>query len=310
MVIDTESMEILIQIFEQEFLDETLWDAFIKTKGMRGFLNYQNSIGKSKDKTQIKEELKRVVENKTYEDKYEFIKLKKNLKLLKLDIKYIKKNSHIIIEKALKEVYKIVPKQMPIRSNIYLYSGGIDGGFTINRKDIFINYGRYIGEREEFIKILSHEMYHSRQLPIESKIIFMFKLISKKNRLLYESIGKIIEEGIACLIQHGANLEKDDLTGSLTRRNLLFAKDEFELMNNILINIKSGKTNSKNNKYLNIYVIGYLIVSYLYKEKGVIILDDWTINLNFRRIIREYIELCNKNQIPSGFKMDIIQWII
>ena len=74
--------------------------------------------------------------------------------------------------------------------------------------------------------------------------------------------------------------------------------------------IKSSKTLGREYNRLNIYVIGYLIVSIIYKEKGVLILDDWTINLNFRRIIKEYIELCNKNQIPSGFKMDIIQWII
>lgn len=310
MIINTESVELLIKILEKDFLDEYLYDTFIRTKGVKGFLNHQNTLGQRGVEAYIKEELKRVVEDESYEDLYEFYKLKNSLKQLKLDIQYINENSHQIIQRALKKVYKIVPKDMPIRSNIYLYCGGIDGGFTINRNNIFINYGKYLGEKEEFIKILSHEMYHSRKLPIENRILLLFRLISRENRLLFEIIGKIIEKGIACLVQHGPKLEKDDLTGNLTKRSLLLARDEFELMNNIITDIKSGKTNNLNRKHLNIYVIGYMIVSYVYREKGVFILDDWTVNLNFKRIIKEYIELCSREEISSGFNNGVLEWII
>ncbi|MCF6465338.1 DUF5700 domain-containing putative Zn-dependent protease [Clostridium sp. Cult2] len=310
MVINIRFIELLIKILEKDFLDETLYNQFIKTKGIKGFLNHQNSFGKIIERDYIKEELIKVIDDKHYEDVYEFYKLKDNIVQLKSDIQFINENNDLIIKTVLKEVYKIVPKEIPFKSKIYLYCGGIDGGFTINRKDIFINYGKYIGEGEEFIKVLIHEMYHSRKLPIENRIIFLFKLITRKNRLLYETIGKTIEEGIACLAQHGPNLKKDDLTGNLTKRQLLLAKEQFELINDILINIKSGKTCKKGKKHLNIYVIGYLIVSAIYKEKGVFILDDWTLDLNFRRIIKEYVELCNGNGIPPGFTDEVVEWLI
>lgn len=309
MVINIESIELLIKILEKEFLDETLYNLFIKTKGIKGFLDHQNSFGKIIERDYIKKELIKVIEDKHYEDEFEFYKLKNNIEQLKLDTLFISENNDIIIQTALKKVYKIVPKEISIRSNIYLYCGGIDGGFTINRNDIFVDYGRFIGKREDFIKILIHEMYHSRKLSIENRIIFLFKLITKKNRLLYEIIGKTIEEGIACLAQHGPILQKDDLTGNLTKRQLLLAKEQFELINRILSNIKSGRTYNKVSSHLNIYVIGYLIVSLIYREKGVFILDDWTISLNFRRIIKEYVELCDEKGIPSGFDDEIAEWL-
>ena len=37
---------------------------------------------------------------------------------------------------------------------IYLFLGGNDGGFTITRDKIYINYGKYINNTEEFIKFL------------------------------------------------------------------------------------------------------------------------------------------------------------
>ncbi len=46
----------------------------------------------------------------------------------------------------------------------------------------------------------------------------------KGNPLVYEIIGKIMEEGIASLVQHGRILEVDDPTGTLTSRNLTLVK--------------------------------------------------------------------------------------
>ncbi|HSH34938.1 DUF5700 domain-containing putative Zn-dependent protease [Schnuerera sp.] len=309
-MINTDCIQLIIEILEKDFLDEKLYNIFIKTKGARGFLEHQSCIDNSIAKAKIKEELKKIIKDEYYEDEYEFYKLRKSLNQLKLDIQYINENADLLIKIALKKVYKIVPREMPIRYNIYLYSGGDDGGFTINRKKIFINYGKYIGEREEFINILSHEMYHSRKLPIRNKIIFLSKIMVKENRLLYETIGKSIEEGIACLVQHGPNLKKDDLSGNLTKRHLLVARDDFETLNNILMKIKSSKTLGREYNRLNIYVIGYLIVSIIYKEKGVLILDDWTINLNFRRIIEEYVELCNRNGVSTCINNEIAKWLV
>lgn len=310
MAFDIDFLVALAKIFEKETFDEELFNIFIETKGAKGFIDHENTMGRKVDKLDIREELKKLIENDGYEDKYNFIKIKSNLKELRNDIEYLRRNSNIIINLALKRVYEIVPEEVKILTNICLYIGGIDGGFTINRKDVYINYGNYIGEREEFIKILSHELYHSRQVSFKYRLRFILKFILKRNRQAYSLLGKIIEEGIACLIQHGTFLNKDDPTGNLTRKNLSLSKKQFELLNDILLDIKYERPFSRKLRELNIYAIGYIIASTVYNEEGVLILDNWTLNLDFRTIIKKYMELCNRSDTMLSLSSEAAGWVI
>ena len=299
----------LSNILKQNTFNEKEFNRFIKTKGTQGFILHQKNMGNEINIETIKKELNKVIVDESYQDRYDFYLIKRNIKKIHEDIKYIKENGELIVNKALKEIYKIVPKDMKISTNIYLYIGGTDGGFTINRRKVFINYGKYIGQSEELIKILSHELYHSRHLSLKNRLILMFKMISKTNRFIYESIGKSIEEGIACLVQHGSFLKKDDPIGTLTRRNIVFIKDELDLLNNILLNIKNDQLRYKDIRKLNIYVIGYHIVRTVYNNEGVFVLDDWTVNLEYRKIMRKYVEICKKKDLISGFTKEIEEWI-
>lgn len=310
MALDIDFVVALAKILDKGTFDEELFNRFIETKGARGFIDHENTMGRKVDKRDIREELVRLIENDGYKDKYFFYQIKNHLKELKNDIEYLIKNNKLVIDLALKRVYEIVPEEVKIVTNIYLYTGGIDGGFTINRKYVFINYGNYIGEREEFIKILSHELYHSRYVTYKHRAKFILKSISKKNRHPYSILGKIIEEGIACLIQHGTFLKKDDPTGSLTRRNLSLSRKQFNLLNEILLDIKYERPFNKKIKELNIYLIGYIIVSTVYNEEGVLILDNWTLNLNFKEIIKKYMELCLRDNILPALSSESIGWLI
>ena len=305
-----DSIKFLASILQQDTFNKKEFNKFIKTKGTKGFLAHQKRINSKINIKSMEEELRKVVLDKDYKDIYEFYLIKQNINQINEDIKYIKKNEKQIIDQALKEVYKIIPKDISVRFNVYFYSGGIDGGFTVNRKKIFINYGKYIGLREEFIKILSHEIYHSRNIPLKNRLIFLFKMILKGNPLTYEIVGKIMEEGIASLIQHSGKLRMDDPTGTLTKRNLILVKEEFDLLNCILLDIKYNRYDYKKISKLNIYVIGYYIISSIYNTEGVLALDDWTVNLKYKRIIKKYIEICNANRISSGFTDEILEWII
>lgn len=309
MALNIDCILILAKMFDKNTFDDKLFDRFLNTKATKVFLQHENSIGKNVNKDEIKAALKKIVKNTGYKDKYKFYLIKSNLNQLKTDIQYLQDHGKMIIKLALKKVYKIIPDEMRVNANIYLYSGGTDGGFTISRRDIFINYGNYIGKRKEFINILSHELYHSRNIPLTNRIRFAWKLVKERNRVIYELFGKSIEEGIACLVQHGPILESDDLTGNLTKRNLLLSKIQFDILNNILLNIKFGMVQKYKIEDLNIYVIGYIIVSTIYSKEGVLALDEWTINLEFRRIITKYIEICNKRNIPSGFEDEVIEWV-
>src|SRR5699024_9919172 len=119
------------------------------------------------------------------------------------DIKNIKLQEKYILEKSMKKVYKILPKDIKVKCKIYLFLGGEDGGFTISRNKIYINYGNYINNIEELIKIISHELYHSRNISYNNRICFSIKTAFREYNKIYEIIGKIMEEGIASLVQHG-----------------------------------------------------------------------------------------------------------
>lgn len=301
MTINIDSIVSLANILKQDTFNEKEFRKYIKGRGTKEFLNHEKNINNGTNIRKIKKELKTVVLNETYKDMYNFYLIKENIESLNRDIVYLEENEEHIIGKVFKEVYKIVSKEMKVKSNIYLYGGGVDGGFTINRDKIFINYGKYIGDREELIKILSHEVYHSRNISIKDRLTFSLSIVLSPSPIIPEIIGKIIEEGIALLIQHGGNLEKDDPTGTLTRRKLMFIKDEFDLLNHILLDAKNGMYSYKKIRNLDIYVLGYYIVTTIYNKKGIFILDDWTVNLKYENIIKEYIEICKDDNIPSGF---------
>ena len=307
MKFNLDSLIAMVNFLQNGYFDEDSFEKLIKTKGMTGFLEYQKSIAQD---INIKEELEKVIYNENYKDKYGFYIAKNKLKELEEDINYMMKYEDYILDEAMKNIYKIIPKSMKTSGKIYLFLGGNDGGFTIARDKIYINYGKYINDMEEFIKILSHELYHSRKISLKIRLFFLLKVAFMNNGKIYGLMGKIIEEGIASLVQHGPILKIDDPAGTLSNRDLLLIKDEFELLNEIIIDIKNRKNFYKKLEKLNLYAIGYYIVSTIYNVEGVMILDNWTLKLRYEDIIKKYIEICNIKKISSGFNEDIIDLII
>lgn len=305
MALDIEFLVSLAEILNKAYFDNDLYDKFIRTRGAKAFLKHEKV-----DKLDMKKELIKIIEEEAYEDKFQFYQIKEKIPQLLEDIEYIKKYQGLIIDKALERVYKIVPEEMEIHRDIYLYAGGVDGGFTLNRSRVFINYSKYIGKEEDFIKILSHELYHSRIIPLRYKLKFTLRTIPKNKRYAYNILGKLLEEGIASLIQHGAILNKDHLMGKLTGRNLAHIREQFNILNSILIDARYGNFDKTKLKNLNVYSTGYLIVTTVYKQAGVLPLDSWTMNLDFRGIIRTYNELCIKKNLPYRFNYEAIEWLI
>lgn len=304
MKFNIESIVVLEKLLKQNTFDEKEFNRFVRTKGIKGFLEHERSMNKYTSINDVRKEIKRITKSKEYKDRYGFHKIKDNILQLSEDIQYIKEKEKFIIDEAIEAVYKIVPRDMSIDTNIYLYVGGDDGGFTVNRNRIYINYGKYIGNVDEFIKIISHELYHSRNIQLRDRFIFLLETLLSPNGITHEIMSKIIEEGIACLVQHGPILKADDPTGTLTQRGLLLLKGEFELLNQIILKGQDGIQNKKSMERLNIYIIGYHIITTVYNGEGVLILDDWTRKLKYRRIIETYIEICNRNSIPSGFSCE------
>lgn len=301
MKLDIDSIVYLEKLLSQDTFNDKLFKKFINTKGIRGFLVHEPQGNRRIRVKILRKEIQKIMEFKKYKDGYGFHNIRDNLPQLREDVQYIKEKKQDILDEAIKETYKIVPHDMSFNGNIYLYIGGDDGGFTVNREKIYINYGKYMGNIEEFIKIISHELYHSRNIDLKDRFFFFLDTLSNTNMVAHEIIAKIMEEGIACLVQQGPVLLTDDPTGTLTKRSLLFLKEEFELLNQIILKDIRRIKNQNRIENLNIYAIGYYIVTTVYNKKGVLILDDWTRNLKYRRIIQTYIEICNEYGIVSGF---------
>lgn len=260
-------VEFLIQLLDKDYFDEKIFNKFVKLPQTKAFIRHEQELKRNTNKKRLKDELRKVITRDDYQDIYEFYLLKKNLSLFKDNVEYIKNNQCEVINNALDRVYKIVPLEIPINSNIYIIAGGCDGGFTIFMKKIYINMGKYIGNIEEFEKVLAHELYHGRSLKFYKKFFLLFKMSMFHEKAMFETLGRIFEEGIACLVQHGIVLSKDDPVGTLTKRNLVLSRESFHLLNKTLLTIKENRPDYKLIRLLNVYVLGYTIVRILYEEE-------------------------------------------
>lgn len=280
-----------------------------KIKGVSKFIEHEKIFNKGIDKFTLMEEIIKLKIYEDYKDIFNLYILKENLLKLYIELEFIKAHEEKIIDIALDKVYKIVPKSIDIYPNIYLYGGGIDGGFTLYGKEAFINYIKYLANMEEFIKVLSHELFHCRNISITTKLKNYLKL-NIKERYLYEVLGKILEEGIALFIQHGRILEKDDPVGSLTKEKLSLVEREFKKLNDVLVEIKEGRVEYINIKTLDYYSLGYYVVSFLCDFYDKEILFPWILEYNYKSLIKYYIEGVRKNDNYHGFSKDIENWIL
>lgn len=309
MAIITEGVELIIELLDSTYFDEKKFKKYMYSKVGKIFLNHERELRRNTSPQIIKNEMKRVINNPKYKDSYDFYKLKENLISVKEELEYIKLNEETIISSVLEQVYKFIPRWVEIRPDITLYAGGIDGGFATFTKDVYINYIKYIGNLNEFKKVLAHEFYHARKVPINKKIELFFKMNFYNGRAKYDSLGRIFEEGIACLIQHGVNLNVDDPVETLTKRDILLKKEHFAVLNHALYSIKKGTPDYNLINKINIYTLGYIISKTIYEQNSSISLDEWTINFNYKALIKRYIEICKQNGITSGFDRDIEKWL-
>jgi len=306
----TEGVELAIELLDSTYFDEKKFKKYMHSKVGKIFLNHEIELRRKISPLIVEQEIKMIFDNPKYKDLYGFYILKENMELVKKDLEYIRCNEEDIISKVLEQIYIYIPKWVEIKPDITLYVGGVDGGFATFTKDVYINYIKYIGNLKEFKKVLAHEFYHARRVPINKKIKLFLKMSFYINRAKYDSLGRIFEEGIACLIQHGVNFETDDPVGTLTNRDILLKKEHFEILNEALFSIKHNNPDYNLIYKINVYVIGYIISKTIYEYKGSITLDEWTINFNYEALIQKYIEICKESGIASGFDRELEKWLI
>ena len=308
MKIHMESIKILLNILEENKTDYQKLVKFTKTKEVQGFIQHEKNFNRKISEDIIIKEIIKLKTRTDYKDKYDFYIIKNNINIIKYNLNYIETHQYLIIKQALDRIKNIVSENIKINSNIYLYIGGIDGGFSIYGKNIFINYIKYFNKTDELIKILSHELFHCRIIPFKNKFrVFLF-LDTKK--YIYEILGKILEEGIASLIQHGTTLEKDDPIGTVTKEKIKNIEEKFQVLNSVLLKLKGGNIDYLQLGQIDIYSIGYYMVSFLYRYYGIEILKPWIFKYDYNICIESYIRKAGKEGFSSGFSKEIEEWIL
>lgn len=308
MVINIDGVKYAIELLDNTYFDKKKYKKYIYSKGGKIFLSHESELGRNTNVSILEREINRIFEDPKYRDSYGFYILKANLKNAIDDIEYFKRNEKEILAQVLCQVYQYIPKQIKINPDIILYVGGVDGGFATFTKNVYINYLKYVGNLNEFKKILCHEFYHARQIFLYKKLELILKM-SYNNRPMYELLGRICEEGIACLIQQGLNFKVDDPVGTLTNRDITLRVEHFNDLNNALYSIKNISPNYSLIYNLNVYVIGYIICKTIYEYGDCYPLDEWTCNLNYEAIINKYIDVCKEQGFQTGFEEDIENWL-
>ena len=298
----------MLNILEEDRIDHKKLNRFTKSKEVQGFIQHERSFNrKISEKIIIKEIIKLKTRN-DYRDKYDFYIIKSNINTIRSTLDYIEKYQYSIMEQALDRVRIFVSQELKINSNIYFYIGGIDGGFSVYGKDIFVNYIKYFNKIDELIKIISHELFHCRVVPFRNKFRLFLSLDTKK--YVYEIFGKILEEGIALLIQHGATLEKDDPVGTITKDKMENIGEKFEVLNNVLLELKERNINSLGLQEIDIYAIGYYMVNFLHRYYGREILESWILKYDYNICVRSYIHRTKREGLSSGFSKETEEWIL
>ncbi|WP_352405112.1 DUF5700 domain-containing putative Zn-dependent protease [Sporanaerobacter acetigenes] len=310
MEIFVDGVEYILNILEDDKFDDKKLKKYLSSKEGKLFLKHEKELRRKTNSLTIEEELRKVVEDENYKDPYEFYILKDNIEEVKKNLQFIKKNEDIIFENVLKQLYKYIPESIKVDPNIVLYAGGVDGGFAIFTKNVYINFIKYIGNIDEFEKILAHEFYHARQIPIGKKVSLILKMSFYSKKALYDTLGRLLEEGIASLVEHGTDFVRDDPVGTLTHREILFYKEHFNILNRALLSIKNGKPDYNLIYKINVYVLGYIISKTIYEREGTSILNKWTVDFDYKIPIKKYIEICEIEGKPSEFDIDVENWIM
>ena len=306
----TEGVELLYDLICSNYFDEKKYKRYINTMETKIFIKHENEVGRNTNKQILERELRKVLEDETYEDLYGFYIIKKNIDEFKNDIEYIKENNDEILNNVLTRVYKFLPSWMKVNPKIILYAGGEDGGFATFTKNVYVNLGKYIGRKEEFEKVLAHEFYHTRHISFQKKITLFIKTSLYPEKAMFDTLGRVLEEGIACLVQQGINFDIDDPVGTLTKRDILLSKEHFDMLNSALLSIKEERPNYNIIYKISVYVLGYIIARTLYENDGIFILDEWTVNFDYKKPIKRYVKLCREKNKPSGFARGIENWLL
>jgi len=215
-----------------------------------------------------------------------------------------------------KKIEKYVALDNFSRIRAVLYPVGFDGGFSLMPRVIFMNVRKYSKDFESFTSIFAHEVYHARKRKFSFFTKFTYNQYFCKDRHYHKTLGWIVEEGIASLIELGTEMDYTSLS-SVTPKELDKIEGYFKILNTILINDVSKNQRIEEivkeyhvNKYILNYVVGYWIAKSVFEYSGIGGLNWWTINHDYKNVLKLYILSCKSKSENSYLDKEIEKMIL
>ena len=316
--INTRIIDELIQILKENYFNQNACNSYLNFIEVKGILFHDRMLNRNSNAKIFANELSKLQLNHNYKDKYNLYILKENHTKIEEQIERLKKGSYEINYELNARLIQFMPIKLMGKVNVILYGGGIDFGFVLIPKHVYLNIGDFIDNFEAMKDTLVHEMYHARKRNILKYLVSLYGDVDTKNRCFKKVLTPIIEEGIASLIGYG--VEFKCYPNSIIRENDFENNDiHFQKLNKIFkiilfskssSDIKSETKNYICTKGLLDYVIGYTIAKEIYLKYGIKGLNIWTINYDSLGIFKAYIVICKNEGKESGFTKEIEEWFL
>lgn len=306
MRLNNEMMEILIALLRKDSFDEKLFYQFSNLKQVKDLINHDKILNRKTSVDSLKNSLINAINGNNDDDQcYMFNDVRKNLDELEKIIQRINNQKKILTNNIFTEIEPYAPKEPFQDCTYYFYAGGIDGGFSEKSGEIYINIHNLLRSPDELEGILVHEFYHARKHPFEISDFFVFDF--SQDNYLKTTFNFIFEEGIATLIQ----LEYRK-RGEKFNNNYEYMKILSDSIEDIYSKNEPPEKSMANffNNFDHMYVVGYWLAHTLYNHGGKETLNYWTLEYDYKKCLKIFIEESRKGKIKSGFSKEVEDYLL
>lgn len=270
MLINTDLLKLQCELLLSNEFDEKLFNSLVELSPFKTYLIHEEMLKRDTSIDSIRNEFKNMIKSPGFISILRMNECKSKAKELLEFSNYLIGNKEDYINAIKDRISRYTSCSIPDDTIIYLFALGNDGGFCLQGGELFINILR---SKDDLSNILSHELYHGRDIETEET----FNLRMKYNSLTVENdtegdflLSQFAEEGIATIIQYDGEYDvsfeevKEHLL-KITQWKFLSIEERKELLSKYM----SGEMR---------YKIAYTLANEVYKNGGIEKLEQWSRN--------------------------------
>lgn len=198
MIIDISLLEAQCAVLRQDVFSEEKFECMMKLPAMAAFLEHEKMLSRTTDESMIRSAFSTAGESDCGGLLPEGIR--DLSEQLCATAESISQNRCKFAVLALERIRKFSDCNIGENNTVYLYALGRDGGFSPREGELYINL---LYSKDNWMDVLSHEMYHARELSeaCEKKRMGYIQLTEETDEVGDMLVSELAEEGIATLIQ-------------------------------------------------------------------------------------------------------------